>query len=368
MIVKKLKLWQLHFQKKSKRKAWEWQSSGSYKFFTSSQVQKKYVNEYDFSGPALVFGTGWSASIHYCDEQFSTSTDCFILKTEDDQVYLKYVSYFLKWNISLLENGFKWAWLEHISKEYLSEIEIPLPSLKVQKSIVAKLDKLTELIDLKKEAIEKTEELTSSVFLEMFGDPTENNKKWETRPLRKIARIISWWTPSKECDSFWIGTYPWVSPKDMKTDRIFDSQDHISEKVFSETNLKPIPKNSILIVIRWMILAHTFPVAVSMKNIAINQDMKAVVALEWINYIFLFQEFKEFSQRILKSVSNAGHWTKRLEMNILLNLEFPIPPSPLQNHFSEIVQKNQSVIEDQKHSLQKIQELYDTTVQEVFSF
>ena len=89
---------------------------------------------------------------------------------------MEYLYYYLRTNISILENGFKGAGLKHISKEYLSEIQIPLPSLEEQKSIITKLDKLIELIDLKTEAIRKTEELTKSVFLEMFGDPAVNEK------------------------------------------------------------------------------------------------------------------------------------------------------------------------------------------------
>ena len=46
------------FQNKSKRKAGEGSDSGKYKFFTSSDIQKKYVDEYDYSGEYLIFGTG----------------------------------------------------------------------------------------------------------------------------------------------------------------------------------------------------------------------------------------------------------------------------------------------------------------------
>jgi type I restriction enzyme S subunit len=53
---------------------------------------------------------------------------------------------------------------------------IPLPSIEEQRKNVSKLDMLTELIALKKEAIGKTESLTKSVFLEMFGDPLTNSK------------------------------------------------------------------------------------------------------------------------------------------------------------------------------------------------
>lgn len=60
----------------------------------------------------------------------------------------------------------------------LSEIEIPLPSLEEQKIIVQKLDKITELIALKEEAIRKTEALTKSVFLEMFIYGDLNDQEW----------------------------------------------------------------------------------------------------------------------------------------------------------------------------------------------
>ena len=134
--MQKIKLWQLQFQPKSKIKAWEQKKSGLYKFFTSSSIQKSYIDEYSHIWPALIFWTWWSASVHFCDEIFSTSTDCFVLKANDENINLKYVSYYLKGNINILENWFKWAGLKHISKEYLSNIDIPLPSLEQQKQIV----------------------------------------------------------------------------------------------------------------------------------------------------------------------------------------------------------------------------------------
>ena len=151
MEMQFIKLWQLQYQKKSKRKAWDWNSSGVFRFFTSSQKQSKWIEEADFIGPALIFGTWGSASIHYCNDSFSSSTDCFVLKSDRENIDMKYLYYFLRTNIAILENGFKGAGLKHISKEYLSEIQIPLPPLEEQRSIVAKLDKLIELIDLKKQ-------------------------------------------------------------------------------------------------------------------------------------------------------------------------------------------------------------------------
>lgn len=363
-----IKLWQLHFQKKSKRKAWEWQGSGSYKFFTSSQVQKKYVNEYDFSGPALVFGTGWSASIHYCDEQFSTSTDCFILKTENDQVDLKYVSYFLKWNISLLENGFKWAWLEHISKEYLSEIQIPLPSLEIQKFIVTKLSKLTELIDLKKETIAKAEELTKSIFLEMFGDPMINQKQWDLSSIEKICeRIVDCPHSTAIFETQWKYCVDTTCIKpgfiDLNKIRL------VSTDTFRERNIRTPPKAwDVLFSREWALLwvAVVIPDWLDLclgQRIMLFRLNHSLILSKYFEYVLNSDSFKlSYKWKIWWSASPHLNISDIRKLNIL------VPPLLLQKKFSEIVQKNQIIIEDQKQSLQKIQELYDTTIQNIFNF
>ena len=61
-------------QPKSKIKAGEGKDNGKYKFFNSSNEQTKFYDVAQYFKPALIFGTGGNASVHYCDEPFSTST------------------------------------------------------------------------------------------------------------------------------------------------------------------------------------------------------------------------------------------------------------------------------------------------------
>lgn len=70
-------------------------------------------------------------------------------------------------------------------------------------------------------------------------------------------------------------TFPWVSPKGMKVDRIEDSQDHVSSKALDETRLPLVAKNSLLVVVRGMILVHSFPVTVTAREVTLNQDKKS---------------------------------------------------------------------------------------------
>ena len=88
-------------QPKSKIKAGEGKNKGKYKFFNSSNVQTKFYDEYQYDKPALIFGTGGNASIHYCDEPFSTSTDCIVFYARNGSVDLKLIYIFISSNMHL---------------------------------------------------------------------------------------------------------------------------------------------------------------------------------------------------------------------------------------------------------------------------
>ena len=84
-------------------------------------------------------------------------------------------------------------------------------------------------------------------------------------------------TPNTARSEFWEGNIPWVSPKDMKRDHIFNTMDHISDEAIKGSTAKLLPVGSILFVVRGMILNHTLPVAKTEVPVAINQDMKALI-------------------------------------------------------------------------------------------
>ena len=67
---------------------------------------------------------------------------------------------------------------KNMSTEWLKKYNIPIPSLSEQQSIVAELDKINELISLKKAQLDDLDALAQSIFYDMFGDPIENEKGW----------------------------------------------------------------------------------------------------------------------------------------------------------------------------------------------
>ena len=79
--------------------------------------------------------------------------------------------------------------IKNIRASELAAFEIPLPPLEEQKRIAAILDKADAIRRKRQQAIDLTDQLLRSVFLDMFGDPVTNPKGWEIQKLKDIARI-----------------------------------------------------------------------------------------------------------------------------------------------------------------------------------
>ena len=74
-------------------------------------------------------------------------------------------------------------------KEDLLNMPLPVPSFSVQQSIVSELDKINELIRLKKEQLKDYDNLAQSIFYEMFGDPVVNEKGWDFKKIGEIGTV-----------------------------------------------------------------------------------------------------------------------------------------------------------------------------------
>ena len=100
--------------------------------------------------------------------------------------------------------------------------------------------------------------------------------EWDPMPFGSCGQWFSGGTPSKAIRRFWGGGVPWVCPKDMKQFELHQSIDTITGDAVA-AGARLMPTGTVFIVIRGMILAHTFPVGVSRTEVAFNQDVKAIV-------------------------------------------------------------------------------------------
>lgn len=174
---------------KSKIKAGDANPNGRYQFYASSPDKSRRCDEYLYDCKAIIMGTGGSATLHYYDGKFSTSTDCLTL-IPNENIRAKYLYYFFLANMDVLEAGFKGAGLKHTNKGYIDNIEITkIPSLSSQDKIVNLFDGLASRIEKERRQIEKLDELVKARFVEMFGMREKwNDANWKIASIDEIIK------------------------------------------------------------------------------------------------------------------------------------------------------------------------------------
>jgi type I restriction enzyme S subunit len=254
-----------------------------------------------------------------------------------------------------------------LNKQKIAAIKIPFPPHSEQRRIVEILYQADALRKMRAEADTKADRILSALFVKMFGEPST----WtdiNTETLGSLVNIQSGGTPSKKNSDYWDGDIPWVSPKDMKQDIIFDSIDHISQKAIEETNIKYVEPGAILIVVRGMILAHTIPIALAATRLTINQDMKALYPnRNDIDSTYLHAALKASSRKILSQVGTAGHGTRKFDTDELLNLPILIPSQEQLKKFQIAVTECRVSLAGVSKTKEKLEKLFDILLYRAFS-
>jgi type I restriction enzyme S subunit len=228
----------------------------------------------------------------------------------------------------------------------IGRLYLPVPPLPRQRAIAAYLDGETAKIDAMLAAKERllallaekrralithavTRGLNPDAHMKDSGVEWlgEVPAHWKIAPLRYLVDVTSGSTPDKANAEYWGGDMPWVSPKDMKRDRIADAEDHVTDLALKETTLAHIPPASVLVVIRGMILAHSVPTAITTSVVTINQDMKALRCRPLIEPEFLWAYFRGLEKYIVSQTDQSSHGTKKLDTEILGAVPVLLPPT-----------------------------------------
>lgn len=249
-----------------------------------------------------------------------TANTTYVCETKNPEVFIQELLPFLMLSDSFTEHSVresKGSTNPYINWIDIVKYEFPLPPLEEQRRIVEILWAADDSVEKWLSCYEETMIALSVARSQIFQ---QRGSRVERVPLKKIGRWISGSTPSRDRKDFWDGDFPWVSPKDMKNDIICDSVEKITASALN-AGVSRIPTNSILIVVRGMILAHTFPVGITSREVVINQDMKGIIPNKDFLPLFIFHWFKSNTERILRLTEESTHGTKRLATDSLHDMK-----------------------------------------------
>ena len=275
----------------------------------------------------------------------------------------------------LLQMGYKQKLFFHLGQgsshlgrwrlptEAFNEVEYPIPSLNEQTqianfldhetakidSLIAKQEKLIELLKEKRQAVIShavTKGLNPDVNMkdsgvEWLGQVPEH---WALVPLKYLCSFSGGGTPTKDNLSYWTdGNIPWVSPKDMKTFWISETQDYITEKAVKESSTNIVEPNSLLMVVRSGILQRTIPIAINTVPVTMNQDMKALKLGKRVLVEYLADMILGNTKELLLEWSKEGATVESIEHEYLANCIMPVPPLNEQKEIIHFISKKMNV-------------------------
>ncbi len=239
---------------------------------------------------------------------------------------------------------------KEISADTFANFKLPYPDYLTQRAISSYLDEKCAGIDALIAAKEKTnallKERRKSIIYEAVTkglDPTVPMKDsgiewigeipggWEIVVLKRLGTPATGSTPSKDNSDYWGGNIPWVSSKDMKTDYLRDSEDHITQAAVDECGLTLFEPGTLIFCVRSGILRHTFPVAVATVPVTINQDLRALALTHEVNPAFLLYYMQGMNDTIVTLYQKIGATVESIEMNWFLYFPVAIPPLEEQN-------------------------------------
>lgn len=234
----------------------------------------------------------------------------------------------------------------HLVKSALLSIPILLPPLSTQLSIVSELDKINELIRLKKEQLKDFDNLAQSIFYEMFGDPVENERGWDVKKIKDIAT---------EKLSYGSGASAVPFNTSVRYIRITDINEYgelkdekVSPNIFDEKYL--LAEGDILFARSGATVGKTYlhkknenPCIYAGYLIRLRPN-EMIVLPYYVYYYTKSNYYKSFicaNQRVVAQPNiNAKQYG---------NLDIPLPPLPLQHLFAQRIEQ----IEHQKAEVQK---------------
>ncbi|MCY6494579.1 restriction endonuclease subunit S [Leptolyngbya sp. GGD] len=244
----------------------------------------------------------------------------------------------------------------NISQQIIRRTEIPLPPIAEQKRIAAILDKAEELRGLRRKALGELDAIVQSNFLEMFGDPETNPKGWEKGSLGDIATFVGGGTPKRERPEYFEGSICWATSKDMKSEFLDDTQEHITPQAIEESATNLVPIGTILIVVKSKILAHSLPVAITRIPTCFGQDIKGIKISERCTVPFVATALRYGKRWLLERARGIN--TEGLTLDHLKSFPLILPPLPLQQEFARQVEAIEQLKTTHRKSLAQLDTLF----------
>ena len=281
----------------------------------------------------------WSASLGvYVWNGGRALLNQHIFKVQFDKADIdkRYFVYAVRQKLAELTMKTHGATMKHIVKKDFEETSIPYPSQKKQIEIGINLDKIANIIAARKQQLELLDELVKARFVEMFGNPVLNDKRWEQKSLGDITtKIGSGATPKGGKETYQEKGITLIRSMNVHNGK-FEYKDlaHISDEQGAKLDNVMIEENDVLLNITGASVARSCVVPNNILPARVNQHVciircKKCIIPEFLNNLLIDDNYQE----LLWNIAGSGATREAITKQQVENLNIILPSIELQNEF-----------------------------------
>ena len=340
--------------------------NGKYPIYGSGGIMG-YADDYICEAETVIIGRKGSINNPiFVETPFWNVDTAFGLHADRSKVLPKYLYYFcVNYDFERLNTT---VTIPSLTKANLLNVEIPLPPLEEQRRIAALLDKVSDLIDKRRAQLDKLDLLVKARFVEMFGDPVENDHKWQMWPLDSVCKTIvdcPHSTPNYTSDNT---GYMCIKTSIVKKNRImWDDIEYIPEHEYYQRIQRKRPEKGDIVYTREgailgiaAMIDRDCNVALGQRSMLLSPDTTKCLP----QFLSVAMNFESFLRKALGGVSGSA--SPHINVGDIKAFTIILPPLGLQKQFSFLVeQANKSKLTIQQ-SLDRLEVLKKALMQQYF--
>ena len=258
-----------------------------------------------------------------------------------------------------------------LNKATLGEVDVPVPPIEKQQYIASVLDKLSDVISLRKQQLAKLDELVKARFVEMFGDPIHNDYKLPQVPMTDLCEIIDGDRGEnypKQEEFFEQGYCLFLNAKNVtNTGFSYNTCMFITQEKDECLRKGKLNRGDIVLTTRGTIGNLAFyDGTVPFENVRINSGMVILrIKSEMLSELFFMEQFKILLPSIKERIA-SGSAQPQLPISTMNKILMVLPEIDKQRNFSDFVGKVARQKLTIQQSLDKLEVLRKSLMQEYF--
>ncbi|MCU2852232.1 restriction endonuclease subunit S [Enterobacter hormaechei subsp. hoffmannii] len=282
---------------------------------------------------------------------------------------MKYLYYFLKSKFSyFVENAVGGA-QPNISQGLIKSLEVPLPSLIEQKRIADILDKAADIRQKREQAVKLADDFLRATFLEMFGDPVANPKRWDVASLLEYGSFKNGMNFTKGESGSVLKCLGVGNFKSLATITCMDNIDEIElntlpsdDYLLKDGDIVFVRSNGNKALVGRCLTIYPNKEKVTFSGFCIRYRIeKSAITAEYLNFLFRTPSMK---RQMLSGGQGAN--IQNISQGTLSALRIPVPPLEKQQTFSKIVSFHSELMKKLNINIVETNDMFDSISQTYF--